>query len=128
MFSKNTRYYLLPVLLFLLFSCRKYLKHERWIKNESSKTLLVQNPDLDSVYVIAPGEQAMIYSYERLEQKHDVADSCHWLGDTLYIQSTTGDTCKLWVKAEFNWGLKTVPDGKRDHIKTCTLTITDDDF
>jgi hypothetical protein len=124
---------LLPMLMLLLLSCRKYLKHERWISNASSQTITVINPDFDSVYTILPGEKAMIHAYERLSTKHDMADSCGWAGDTLFISTLSGDTCQLAAKAEGNWTSTGIVfygphPNRRDRTQTCTLTITDDDF
>lgn len=120
---------LLPLLTAALFvSCRKYMKYERWIENNSADTLIVINPDFDSVYTIAPGEKAMIHDYERLDKKKETPDSCAWLGDTLFIHTLDGDTCHVSVKKDGNWTTTTTTVDKHNRIKACTLTLDDEDF
>jgi hypothetical protein len=107
-------------------SCRKSLRHERWISNQSSDTVLVYNPDFeDTVFVISPSLKAMIYSYEVLDKKQE-SESCGWMGDTLIIVNAKDSVCEKSPSLESNWTFAV--SGEKERTQVCTFTVWDDSF
>jgi len=110
----------------VLQSCKRNLQHERFVSNESSDTILVLNPDFgDTVFIIPPSAEAMIYSYEILDTKQE-SEPCLWMGDTLYIEKTNGLTSSKRVSAEANW--TSIVTGNKQRSQKCTFILDDDDF
>ena len=112
--------------LILICSCQHNLTHEKYVVNNSTQILTVINPDYDTVYTIAPGHSAMIYSFEVLDTKQEKED-CKWLGDTLIIKNEDDSLCDKQVTIEENWTWK-VDGPEKERVQTCSFAVTDDDF
>jgi hypothetical protein len=122
------RFLVIIYVLVSLTSCRKSLLHERWISNASDDTVFVWNPDFeDTTYVIAPAQQAMIYSYEILD-KDQPNESCAWMGDTLYIENAKDSTCEKPVSRESNWFSNVTTGEKKTRKQVCTFTVYNSNF
>ncbi|MBI3135465.1 MAG: hypothetical protein HYZ14_12385 [Bacteroidetes bacterium] len=120
------------LLLFMLFavalvSCRKNMLHERWISNASDDTIFAWNPDFeDTIYVIAPAQKAMVYSYEILDKEQE-SEVCQWMGDTLYIVNAKDSICEKPVSRESNW-FSDVSGDKKHRKQVCTFTLYNENF
>ena len=113
-------------LVLMACSCQKDFTQEKFIQNDSSDTLIVENPDFDTTYTILPGNSAMIYSFKILDTKQEKED-CKWLGDTLYIKNQDDSICKKLVTIEANWS--TVIGGPdKERLQKCTFYVSDTDF
>ena len=122
------RFLLLILISVAAISCRKHILHERWISNASDDTVFVWNPDFeDTMYVIAPSQQAMIYSYEILD-KDQSQEECRWMGDTLYIKNDKDSICKKPVSRESNWYSNVTPEPKKNRKQVCTFTVYNSSF
>ena len=117
---------LIVVLIFITVSCRKYLKHERWIANATPDTVFVFNPDFeDTIFVVAPSQKTLIYTYEMLDKKN-TNENCAWMGDTLLIENSKDSVCEKSTSLEYNWSSDISGDDPR--IQICTFTIYPDHF
>lgn len=114
------------IAVLFFFSCQKDLTHERYIQNDSSDTVIVQNPDFDTIFTILPGNSAMIYSYQVLDTKQERED-CKWLGDTLWIRTDEDSICTKPTTIEDNWSW-VVGGPDKERIQKCTFYVDDDDF
>lgn len=117
-----------PIILFVftVVSCQKDLLHEKHIVNSSTDTLTVINPDFDSVYIIPPGNSAMVYAFEVLDTKQESED-CIWLGDTLIILNQDDSACKKLTMIEENWTW-TMEGPEKERKQRCTFNVDDADF
>lgn len=116
------------IFVFIFFSCRKHLTHERWISNASSDTVFVFNPDFeDTLYIIAPNQKSMIYSYKILDKKQ-AQEFCYWMGDTLLIYNSKDSINEKPVGIEYNWFSNVTTDDKGKRTQVCTFTLYDTNF
>ena len=123
---RSVRYLVFFFLSTFFISCQHNLTHERHIRNDSSQTIEVVNPDYDTVFVISPGSSAMIYTYEILDTKQEKED-CFWMGDTLLITNEDDSTCDKLVTIEENWTWQ-VTGPEKERLQKCTFFVSDNDF
>lgn len=114
------------LVLLIISSCTKTLKHERYIYNKSADTIIVLNPDYAVVGdTILPAQKQLIFSYEVLDTKQQ-NERCAWEGDTLLIYRLDTTYIKRSVKVESFWTTKLIGDKNRSQV--CTFIIVEDDF
>jgi len=122
-----SKYILVLLTLLLLGSCRKHFTHQRFVANATADSILVLNPDFsDTVFIVPPFKETMIYSYRVLDTKQE-SEPCFWMGDTLYIEKTNGQVAKKSRSFEYNW-TSTVTGNKKNRTQKCVFTLTDLDF
>lgn len=121
------RILLIVLTVLTITSCDHNLKHDRVVENNSLDTVTVFNPDFnDTTYVIPPGQQAIIYSFENLDTKQE-KEPCKWLGDTLFIKTVLDSICSKSTSFEHNWISEMNGSDKSRH-QTCTFTVDSTDF
>ncbi|MFT4602309.1 MAG: hypothetical protein ACI857_002495 [Arenicella sp.] len=109
-----------------LASCKQDFVHERYLKNDSSDTITVINPDFDTTFTALPGSSVMFYGFEVLDQEQTNED-CKWLGDSLYITNQDDSLCTRSPKIEDNW-IFTIGGTEKERIQTCIFVVRDSDF
>jgi len=113
--------------LLVLSSCDHNLKHNRVVKNISADTVSVYNPDFkDITYIILPGQEKTIYSFENLDTKQEM-EPCRWLGDTLFIKTLKDSICSKATSFESSW-VSVMSGTDKARIQTCTFTVDSTDF
>jgi hypothetical protein len=120
--------FLLLIVAGLITACNSgNLTHERYIQNNTAAdTIIVINPDFDdAIDTIAPGEMALIYTFEILDTKQEF-EPCKWIGDTLIVKNIQNDQLSRSVKEEDFWTYTL--QGERERIQRCTFIVITEDF
>lgn len=118
---------IVSILIFIIACNPGNLTHERYIHNNTAEdTIIVINPDFDDAKdTIAPGDMALIYSFEVLDTKQEF-EPCKWIGDTLIVKNTNGDNLTRSVKIEDFWTYTI--QGESERIQQCTFVVISEDF
>lgn len=121
---KKGKIYLIGISL-VFIACQHEFVQEKYVQNNSSDTIFVINPDRDSVYLIPPSKEAMVYTFKVLDSKQS-AEPCRWLGDSLIIRNESGVSSSKKAIHEGNWTSSVT--GEKDRFQRCVMTISDADF
>lgn len=121
------RFLSLLFLFGILVACQPgNLTHERYIFNNSGMdTILVYNPDFEELDSLFPGDTALIYRYEELDTRSELAP-CSWGGDTLFIYNQDDESVLISVKNEAYW--TSTIEGDKERRQRCYFIITAEDF